>query len=255
MNRIKLSLISMRSVCAVWGILLLSISTTYAADPLTSDQKKVFEEVIRDYLIKNPDIILKSMEKLRERERLSQRQAAIEKLTSNKAIIFKHPMTPTSGNMNADVTLVEFFDYQCGYCKQVARSLVKLIQNDKKLRVVWKELPILGPNSRFAAAAAMAAKKQGKYLTYHVALMKNRGQLSPEVIMRTARKVGLDVEKLQKDMEDPKINAYLDETINLAQSLGIRSIPAFIIGKRIIPGAIGLDQLKSYISEERKPRS
>lgn len=255
MNRIKFSLIGIKSVFAIWGMLLLPIATTNAADPLTSGQKKVFEELIRDYLIKNPDIILKSMEKLREREHLLQRKAAIEKLTSNKANIFKHPMTPTTGNMNADVTLVEFFDYQCGYCKQVAGSLVKLIENDKKLRVVWKELPILGPNSRFAATAAMAAKKQGKYLTFHVALMKSRGQLSPEVIMRTAGKVGLDVAKLREDMDDPQINDYLDETIGLAQSLGIRSIPAFIIGKRIIPGALGLDQLKSYISEERKPRS
>ena len=101
----------------------------------------------------------------------------------------------------------------------------------------------------------MAAKKQGKYFPFHVALMRSRGQLSPEGIIRTAREVGLDVAKLQEDMSDPEINAYLDETIQLAQSLGIRGTPGFIIGKRIIPGAVGLDQLKSYIAKERKPKS
>jgi len=254
-NRIKSHLIHAGSIFAVCAIFLLPVAPVNAADPMTVEQKKAFEKVIRDYLLNNPEIILESMEKLRERERISQEKAASEKLATSKAPLFEHPMTPMSGNKNADVTLVEFFDYQCGYCKRVIDSMVNLVENDKNLRIVWKELPILGPNSRFAATAAMAAKKQGKYFTFHVALMKSRGQLSPEAIIRTARKVGLDVAKLQEDMSDPKINAYLDETIQLAQSLGIRGTPGFIIGNRIIPGAVGLDQLKSYIAEERKPKS
>jgi protein-disulfide isomerase len=255
MDRIKSHLILAGSVFAVCGMFLLPAAPTNAADPLTPDQKKAFEKVIRDYLLNKPEIILESMEKLRDRERILQEKAAVEKLASSKATLFKHPMTPMSGSKNADVTLVEFFDYQCGYCKRVIGSMVSLVENDKNLRVVWKELPILGPNSRYAATAAMAAKKQGKYFLFHVALMKSRGQLSPEGIIRTARKIGLDVKKLQEDMGDPEINAYLDETIQLAQSLGIRGTPGFIIGKRIIPGAVGLDQLKSYIAEERKPKS
>jgi protein-disulfide isomerase len=133
--------------------------------------------------------------------------------------------------------------------------MVGLVKSDKKLRVVWKELPILGPNSRFAASAAMAAKKQGKYFEFHIALMKSRGQLSPEKVMRIARKAGIDVAQLQEDMGDPKINTYLDETIKLAQSLGIRGTPGFVIGQKIIPGAVELDQLKAFIAEERKPKS
>tara|TARA_B100000676_G_C17981265_1_gene789147 strand:+ start:625 stop:1323 length:699 start_codon:yes stop_codon:yes gene_type:complete len=226
-----------------------------AAEPLSSEQKKAFEKVIRDYLLANPQVILESMEKLRERERVEQEKIAKRTLSENKDTIFDHPMSPVSGNDKGNVTLVEFFDYQCGYCKRVIGSMVDLVENDKNLRVVWKELPILGEMSRVAAIAAMASKKQGKYYEFHVALMQNRGQLSLEIIMRIARSVGIDIAKLQKDMGDPKIAAYLDETIQLAQSLGIRGTPGFIIGERIVPGAVSLDQLKNFISEARKPKS
>lgn len=237
-------------------IALLGVAPLPAAsEPISPDQKKAFEQIIRDYLLEHPEIILESMEKLRERERVEQEKASKRVLSENKKSVFDHPMSPVSGNKKGDVTLVEFFDYQCGYCKRVVGSMVDLVENDKNLRVVWKELPILGTESRLAALAAMASKKQGKYLDFHVALMENRGQLSPEGIMRIARGVGIDIAKLQEDMNDPKISAYLDETTQLAQSLGIRGTPGFIIGERIVPGAVSLDQLKAFIAEARKPKS
>lgn len=237
------------------GALVAIAALPALGETVTPDQKKAFEKIIRDYLLKHPEIILETMEKLRERERLEQEKAAKIALRENKAYIFQHPLSPVSGNKKGDVTLVEFFDYQCGFCKRVVGSMVDLVKGDKNLRVVWKELPILGEESRLAALAAMASKRQGKYFDFHVALMENRGQLSLEVIMRIARSVGIDIAKLQEDMGDPKIAAYLDETIQLAQTLGIRGTPGFIIGERIIPGAISLDQLKAYIAEARKPKS
>jgi len=243
------------AVLSICGASLLSSAQPNAAEPLSGAQTKAVETIVRDYLLNHPEIILQSMEKLREKERIAQEKAATQALSTNTKALLHHPMSPVSGDTAGDVTLVEFFDYQCGYCKRVIDSMVGLVKSDKKLRVVWKELPILGPNSRFAASAAMAAKKQGKYFEFHIALMKSRGQLSPEKVMRIARKAGIDVAQLQEDMGDPKINTYLDETIKLAQSLGIRGTPGFVIGQKIIPGAVELDQLKAFIAEERKPKS
>jgi protein-disulfide isomerase len=249
----KNTLTSALTGLAFAGITLAGLPA--AADKLGPADKKEIEQVIRDYLLKNPELIIEVMDKLRERERVAQEKAAAQVLAANETTIYRNAMSPVSGNKDGDVTLVEFFDYQCGYCKRVVGSMVDLIGEDKKLRVVWKELPILGPDSRYAAVAAMAAERQGKYLDFHVALMKNRGGLSPEVVMRIADKTGLDVAKLQKDMGDPKIAAYLDKTIELAQALGIRGTPGFIIGDKIIPGAVGLDELKKLIAEARKPKS
>ena len=120
-------------------------------------------------------------------------------LSKNGNALRHHPMTPVSGNVNGDVTIVEFFDYQCGYCKQTLTSIIELLSIDKKVRVVWKELPILGPISRVAARAAMAAKRQSRYLDFHVAVMGERGRLSENKIMAVAKRLGLDIVKLRAD--------------------------------------------------------
>ena len=237
-------------VLLIFGIFLFS-SFTAQAESLTPLQKQAVERIIHNYLLDKPELIVKAMEKLREREQAEQDNKTKNLLREYSDRIYHHPMSPYTGNKNGDVTLVEFFDYQCGYCKQVTGSIITLLKNDQKVRVVWKELPILGKTSMIAATAAMAAKKQNKYLDFHIALMKNRGALNLPSIMKIAKSVGINIAKLEKDMTDPAIHTYLKNTIKLAQKLGIKGTPGFIIGEQIVPGAASLKQLEKFIKTER----
>ena len=147
--------------------------------------------------------------------------------------MFEDPLAPTNGVTDADVTLVEFFDYQCGYCKKIFPDIVAVMENDKKLRVVFKELPILGPASIVAARGAMAAHKQGKYMAYHQAVMDLRGKLSEDRILQAAAEVGLDMAQLAKDMADPAIDEYLRANLQLAEEVGVTGTPAMLHWKAI----------------------
>ncbi|MEE2933893.1 MAG: DsbA family protein [Pseudomonadota bacterium] len=245
----RFSIISAYALFISGIFLFFSFSTK--AEPFTPSQKKAIEQIIQNYLLNKPELIVKSMEKLREREQAEQINKTKGLLRTYSDRIYQHPMSPYTGDKNGDVTLVEFFDYQCGYCKQVTESIIMLMKNDPGLRVVLKELPILGKTSLIAATAAMASRKQGKYFDFHVALMKNRGSLNPKRIMKIAKSVGINTAELKKDMSDPAIDTYIEDTTELAQKLGIKGTPAFIIGDQIVPGAASLKQLKKFIEKER----
>ncbi|MBW8728935.1 MAG: DsbA family protein, partial [Inquilinus limosus] len=165
--------------------------------------------------------------------------------------IFRSASSPVIGNAQGDVTLVEFFDYQCGYCKRAQPDLERLVKQDTGLKVVLKEFPILGPASVTAARASLAAKMQGKYLEFHTKMMGLKGQLTDQVIYDTAQQVGLDLDKLKQDMNDASVVAELRANMDLAQALGVQGTPAFVINDQIIPGAVGFDALKSEIDKER----
>lgn len=216
-----------------------------------SPDRDAVRKIIREYLLEQPEIIeeaIRVLQTRREAQQLSQTRAAIG---AHDEALRAHPMSPASGNPKGDVTLVEFFDYQCGYCKRSLKPVMDLLEADKQLRVVWKEFPILGPVSRFAARAAMASVKQGLYFEFHVAVMGSRGQLTERRVMAIAGDVGLDVRRLRRDMEDPAIENYLDETIRLARTLGIKGTPAFVIGDTLVPGAVGGERLKELIGKAR----
>jgi protein-disulfide isomerase len=165
--------------------------------------------------------------------------------------VFNDPEVPVLGNRRGDVTLVEFFDYQCGYCKAVHADVRRLIDSDTNIRLVYKEFPILGPASITASRAALAAQRQGKYDALHVALMENRGQLDDDKIYRIAASAGLDLDRLKKDMQAPEISEALQKNLRLASELNIRGTPAFVVGDQIVPGAVGLDKLKELIASGR----
>ena len=243
------------SIIPAYALLIIGTyifsSFSVKAESFTPLQKRAIERIIHNYLLDKPELIVQAMEKLREREQAEQNNKTKQLLRKYSNRIYHHPMSPYTGNKKGDVTLVEFFDYQCGYCKQVTESIIKLVKNDKSLRVVWKELPILGQTSVDAATAAMASRKQGKYLDFHIALMNNRGGLNRQSILKIARRVGINTAKLEKDMTDPAIRTYLEETTKLAQQLGIKGTPGFIIGEKIVPGAVSLKQLKKFIETER----
>lgn len=236
------------------GIILFCGFALSSASALSQVSGKAddLEKAIHDYLLKHPEVIIEALEKYEARQRENRNQAAKTAVTLHKDVLFSHPMTPVSGSKEPDVTIVEFFDYQCGFCKRVLDSVVSIIESDPKVRVIWKEFPILGPTSVFAARAAMAAQRQGKYLTYHTKLMGARGQLTPQKVLRIANEAGLDVARLKKDMTDPDITKYLADTAKLAQALGITGTPGFVIGDNVVAGAIDKAKMLEMIAAKRE---
>ena len=222
------------------------------AAPMDDAQRKAIEGVVRDYLMKNPEIILEAVDALQQRQKVAEEEKARKALTENKKALFENPVDVVIGNPQGDVTVVEFFDYQCGYCKAVQGDTQRLIKDDGKVRFVLKEFPILGPASVTAAKAAIASRAQGKYVDYHNALMAHRGQLDDDTIMRLAKSVGIDADKLKKDMESPDVLKVVAVNQMLAEQLNIRGTPAFIIGDSLVPGAIKLDEMKRLVDAARK---
>jgi protein-disulfide isomerase len=220
---------------------------------MTLNERLVFENNIRDYLLRNPEIIVEAMQVLRSREQAQTRNQQTQTLAQLQSDIYKDPLAPIGGNPKGDVTIVEFFDYNCGYCKRVHPTVVKLLKSDGKIRYVFKEFPILGPSSILAARAALAAWNldQSKYEIFHTALMKSRGGLSEGKILRIAMKSGFDEAKLKTAMKDPKVEAAIQKNHSIAQALKITGTPAFIIGDQVIPGAIDIDTMKKIIAETR----
>ena len=217
--------------------------------------KDEFERRVRDYLMGHPDVIVQAVNQLEARERANE-EAEVQKVVQARADeVFRDPASPTSGNLNGDVTLVEFFDYNCPYCRQMAPVMAKVEEADPQLGVVYKEFPILGPNSTFAARAALAAHKQAKYVAFHRALYQVRGAVDPSKTMEAATAVGLDVARLKRDMEDPAIQAAIDKNLALAKALRINGTPGFVIGDQILRGATDLKTLQAWIhaARERRP--
>lgn len=207
---------------------------------------------IRAYLMANPEVLVEAMQEL-ERKQDSQRDAvAVKAISQNEAELFRDADSPTGGNPAGDVTIVEFNDYQCPYCKRAYQAVKSVTGADGKVKIIYKDLPILGEPSRIAALAALASMKQGKHQALHNALMEFNGKLDREKIMQTAASVGIDVAQLEKDMEDPKLKQIIDRNMALAAALGVRGTPAFVIGKQFVPGAVDTESLKALIAEARK---
>ncbi|KGM34098.1 DsbA family protein [Inquilinus limosus] len=222
--------------------------STPAVDPA---QKETIEQVVRDYIRAHPEIVVEALDAYQAKKDAEERSAQAKTLTSRADEIFRSATSPVIGNAQGDVTLVEFFDYQCGYCKRSQPDLERLMKADSGLKVVLKEFPILGPASVTAARVSLAAQKQGKYLEFHTKLMGFKGQLTDDVIFETAKQVGLDLDKVKQDMNDPSVVAELRANMDLAEALGVQGTPAFVINDQIIPGAVGFDALKSQIDKDR----
>lgn len=221
-----------------------------AASAMAGD-KAALGQSIRDYLMANPEVLVEAMQEL-ERKQDSQRDTAAQKaIQENRAALMSDPDSPVVGNPNGDVTIVEFSDYQCPYCKRAHGAVKSVLASDSKVKLVFKDLPILGEPSRIAAVAALAARAQDKHLVFHDALMEFNGKLDRDRIMEIAGSVGLDVAKLQKDMDDPKLKQIIDRNMALASALGVRGTPAFVIGNQFVPGAVDADTLKRLINDAR----
>jgi protein-disulfide isomerase len=220
----------------------------------TDAPKDEFERRVRDYLMAHPDVIMRSVGQLEARQRAKD-QTEVQAIVKSRADeIFRDAVTPVSGNPNGDVTVVEFFDYNCPYCRQVASVVTKAEESDPKLRIAYKEFPILGPNSIFAAKAALAANKQGKYVAFHRALYEVRGAVDSGKAREVAAAVGLDMDRFNADMEDPAIQAAIAKNFALAQALRITGTPGFVVGDQILRGATDLKTLQTMIRAAREHR-
>ncbi len=217
------------------------------------DEKRVID-IVHNYLTKNPEILVEMTTELDKRNQEEQAAQQEKVISENADAIFRSPLAYVAGNKDGDVTVVEFFDYNCGFCRRALLDLVKLIDNDDKVRVVFKELPIFGDESEGAAKAALAAGKQGKYFEMHQKLYSEAGKASKEKALKIAQELGLDVPQLEKDMESAEVQQALDEAKDLAHKLGLQGTPLYLIGDRSIPGAPEdlYDQLVANVAEIRK---
>ena len=220
-----------------------------AADPLSREQ---IEQIVREYLLKNPEVVTDALRAAQAKQREAQREQQMQAITKHREELQRDAMSPVGGNAAGDVTVVEFFDYACPHCKNVTKQVKQLLREDPKVRFVYKELPVLGEASIAAARAALAAREQNKYVAFHDALMGNPGALSDAVIFRVAGEVGLDVERLKKDMASAPVTEALQKNRTLAQALGVTGTPAFVIGDEVAPGAVPYARLKEMVERTRK---
>lgn len=216
----------------------------------TDEQRSDIESIVRTYLLQNPEILRDMTQALQEKETAERDRRNVEIVLENKASLFQSKHDFVLGNAEGDIGVVEYFDYNCAWCKRALTEVQKLAEADPNVRVVMKEFPIFGADSEFAAKAAMAAHRQGKYWELHVALM-NQKRVTRDSVLEAAKAVGLDLEKLQKDMQDSEIEKALQETAEVATKLDIQGTPAFIIDTNVNVGYVPVDGLKSLIAEAR----
>lgn len=225
------------------------------AQAFTEAQREEIVSILREALRRDPSILrdaFAAIQEAEERERAGAQRGAI---ATHRRALFEDPADPVRGNPRGDVTIVEFFDVRCPYCKRLHAEMAGLLRRDRNLRVVMKDLPILGPQSVVAARALLAAQRQGKYAELYDALMGLRGQPTDAAIRAEAERLGLDHARLRRDMEDPAIQRRLDANIALARALRIEGTPALVIGETLVPGAVPLAQIEQLIAEARqRPR-
>lgn len=225
-------------------------AVTKIAEKFSPEQEKAIGEIVRKYLLANPEVLVAVSQELERRQKEQKSKHQLQLISEQKQEIFHSPHDYVLGNKNAKITIVEYFDYNCGWCKRALNEVAKLAKEDPNVRIVLKEFPIFGEHSDFAARAAMASQAQGKYWDFHVAMMKER-RVTKDTVLKIAQRVGIDVEKLKKEMENGKYAAAIQRNSAIAQSLGIEGTPGFIIDDRINPGYLPVAALKQIVAEVR----
>lgn len=235
-------------------MLAFPLSAIAADAPAMSDaQRAGIETVIHDYLMKHPEVIIQAVEAYQANMEADKEKAAKETLAKRASDLLHDPDTQVVGNASSDCTIVEFFDNQCPYCQANEPEIQKLLKDDGRVKLVLKEFPILGPISLVASKAALASVKQGKYEQFHEALLAHKGHYDkPALVDDIAKSVGLDLDKLHKDMDAPEIQAEIDKNLDLGRALDISGTPGFVIGDQIIGGASTVDELKKYVADACK---
>jgi len=239
---------------AAAALLSFGIVSGYAQG-FSGAQKSEIEKVIRDYLIANPEVLQEAIAALEKKQAADEARKHEAAVKENAQAIYSSPRQVTVGNPQGDVTFVEFFDYNCGYCKRAMTDMMELMKQDPKLKVVLKEFPVLGPASvevaRVAVAVRMQDKTGKKYLDFHQKLLSGRGQVDKARAIAAAKEAGLDAARIEKDLNSDEVRLTLEESLKLAEKLGLNGTPSYVIGPHVVVGAVGLEQLKEKVNSAR----
>ena len=245
---------TLRSIILGAALALAALVPAMAAG-FDAAQRSEIEKIIREYLIANPQVLQDVMMELEKRQAAMDSQRQQSAVRENAKELFSSSRHVVVGNPQGNVTMVEFFDYNCGYCKRAMDDMNTLLKNDRNLKVILKEFPVLGPGSLEAAKVSSAVRIQDKtgkkYLDFHQRLMGGRGQADKARALAAAKDAGFDVAKIEKDLESEEVKASLQESFKLAQALGLNGTPSYVIGDKVIIGAVGLEALQEGINTAR----
>ncbi|MBL8834374.1 MAG: DsbA family protein [Rhodospirillales bacterium] len=225
-----------------------------AQEAFSPAEREEIRRVLIETLRQRPELVLEALEAIEAKREAQARARSAESVRERRRDLYDDAEAPVAGNPRGNLAIVEFFDYRCPYCKQMHAPMKALLAGDPELRVIRKDLPILGPASLIASHAALAARVQGKYPAFHDALMEFRGQLDEAAVFRIAGDLKLDVARLRRDMESPAVVTLLQRNVALAQALAISGTPAFVIGDALVPGAIDAETMKRLVAEARAKR-
>ncbi len=231
-------------------------AATPSAPTFSADQRHEIENIIRNYLVQHPDVLHDAMEALDKQQQQADADKARATIEKDHATIFNSPHQVVLGNPQGNVTMVEFFDYNCGFCKRALPDMLELLKTDPDLKFVLKEFPVLGPGSVEAAHVAVAARMQDssgkKYIEFHQKLLGGRGPADKARAIAVAKEVGFDMPRLEKDMDSDEVKKTIDEDMKLADALGVSGTPSYVVGDEVVEGAVGLADLREKIKAERK---
>jgi protein-disulfide isomerase len=249
-------MLSFRLLAPALLALALGVAPQAATAQSFSDvQRSDIEKIVREYIIAHPEVLEEAMNELSKRQAAAEAEKHQATIAKNAEMIFNSPRGVTIGNKEGDVTFVEFFDYNCGYCKRAMADMLDLMKADPKLKVVLKEFPVLSQGSVEAAQVAVAVRMQDptgkKYLDFHQKLLGGRGAADKARALAAAKDAGLDMAKLEKDLTSPEVKATLEENLKVAESLGMNGTPSYVIGKQVVIGAVGAEALREKISTAR----
>lgn len=233
------------------ALLALGLTVPALAAGFSPQQKDEIGTIVRDYLMKHPEVLLDVSKELEKKQQAADDQSRSNAVSQNGPLLFHQAGDLVAGNANGDVTMAEFFDYNCGWCKKGLPEVLSLLKSDTKLRLVMKEFPIFGEDSEYAAKMALASAAQGKYWEFHLALLSHEGKVTKAVVDQTAKDQGLDLARLQKDMAAPEISAAITRNQQLAQALNITGTPGFVIDRTVVPGYVPAANLEDKIKAVR----
>jgi protein-disulfide isomerase len=246
---------SLAPALALVATLALAAVAPASAQDFSTTQRGEIEKIIKEYLIKHPEVLQEAMAELEKKQQVAESEKARSAIRDHSQAIFNSPLQVTLGNPQGDVTFVEFFDYNCGYCKRALTDMMTLMEKDPKLKVVLKEFPVLGPGSIEAAKVAVAVRMQDKtgkkYLEFHQKLMMGRGQADKARAIAVAKEIGLDEARIEKDLKSDEVTNSINESMKLAEALGMNGTPSYVIGKDVVVGAVGLEALGKKIEAAR----
>jgi len=238
------------------GVLLLIGGAIGIAPPEAMAQpavpREAIEQIIREYILQNPDLVIEALQRAEQQRREAARQRSRDAVQARRSELLQDPASPVGGNAAGDVTVVEFFDYRCPHCKRMAPVLKALVSADPGVRVVYKELPILGEESVIAARGALAALAQGRYIEAHDRLMAEAGPLTADRVVTLLGALGLDAARLRADMARVDPAAAFGPTLSLAEALGIEGTPAFVVGPELVVGAVDIETLRALVRRARQ---